>query len=152
MHFTMRNDSGAERKRSALFIHSQLGGDSKIGIFFTAPAALQNTGFLSHDYAAANDENWLYLPATDRVRKLPSSSRADYFMGTDLSYGDIKDNFKFGLDDWDFNLDEPKMLEQKSYLVLNGVAKNAEKAVELGYSRFSALIDPETIFPVQIQF
>ena len=152
MHFTMSNDAGGTRKRSALMIHLEDKGDIKIGIYFTSPAALQNTSFLSHDYVQGSDQNWLYLPVTDRVRKLPASSRGDYFMGTDLTYGDIKDNFKFALDDWDFSLGEDKIIDQKRYFSLRGVIKNEQKKQELGYASFDSLIDPQTLFPMHIQF
>ena len=152
MHFTMRNSAGSERKRSALFIHSQAPKQTKIGIYFTEPAGLRDTSFLSHDNSDSNDQNWLYMPATERVRKLPSSSRGDYFMGTDLSYGDIKDNFKFALEDWNFSLDEPKLENGKTFYMLRGLPKNETIKEELGYASFSAQIDPETWFPVNIQY
>ncbi|ABG39485.1 hypothetical protein Patl_0959 [Paraglaciecola sp. T6c] len=152
MHFTLHNDAGGVRKRSALFVHSVDQGDTKMGIYFTAPAALQNTGFLSYDKVSGSDENWLYLPATDRVRKLPASSKGNYFMGTDLTYGDIKDNFKFTLTDWDFTVGEKQVIEQKEYYVLKGTTKTTAKKVELGYSSFIALIDPETYFPLKIDY
>lgn len=152
MHFTMRNNSGSERKRSALLVHSQEPTHTKIGIYFTKPAGLKDTSFLSHDNSDSFDQNWLYLPATDRVRKLPSSSRGDYFMGTDLSYGDIKDNFKFALEDWDFSLGEPKIENGKVYYILQGTPKNEEIKQELGYASFTSKIDPKTWFPVNIKY
>lgn len=152
MHFTMRNDSGSERKRSALLVHSQEPSRTKIGIYFTEPAGLLNTSFLSHDNSDSYDQNWLYLPTTERVRKLPASSRGDYFMGTDLSYGDIKDNFKFALEDWNFSLSEPQIENNKTYYILQGTPKNEEIKQELGYASFTSKIDPQTWFPVNIKY
>lgn len=152
MHFIMRNDAGSERKRSALLVHSQTLTQTKIGIYFTEPAGLRDTSFLSHDNTESSDQNWLYLPATERVRKLPASSRGDYFMGTDLSYGDIKDNFKFALEDWEFSLGEPKIENGKTYYTLNGVSKSNAIKQEMGYASFSAQIDPETWFPIHIEY
>ena len=37
-----------------------------------------------------DDDQWLYLPAMRKVRRISVSDRADYFLGTDLSYEDIK--------------------------------------------------------------
>ena len=152
MHFTMRNNAGAERKRSALLVHVHALKQTKIGIYFTEPAGLKDTSFLSHDNTDSSDQNWLYLPATERVRKLPSSSRGDYFMGTDLSYGDIKDNFKFALEDWNFSLGEPTIKNNKTFYVLKGTAKNDVIKQEIGYASFSAVIDPETWFPINIKY
>jgi hypothetical protein len=152
MHFTMRNNSGSERKRSALLVHSQEPEHTKIGIYFTKPAGLKNTSFLSHDNSDSQDQNWLYLPATDRVRKLPASSRGDYFMGTDLSYGDIKDNFKFALEDWDFSLGKQAIENGETYYILQGTPKNEDIKQELGYASFTSKIDPKTWFPVNIKY
>jgi hypothetical protein len=152
MHFTLRNSSGSERKRSALLIHSEQHEQIKIAIFFTSPAALQDTVFLSHDYALQEDENWLYLPATKRVRRIPSANRGDYFMGTDLTYGDIKDDFKFSSDDWDFSLGEVPTDIPKNQRDLLGVAKSEEKKQELGYGSFYAVIDLNSYFPVELRY
>jgi len=95
MHFSLMDKSGRTRNRVATLVHSDTQDAVKIAIYFTAPAAISETSFLSHDYSEDIDQTWLYLPATDRVRRLPTSDRGDNFMGTDLTYGDVKDNFKF---------------------------------------------------------
>jgi hypothetical protein len=152
MHFILRNAKGNERKRSALLIHSERDEDIKIAIFFTSPAALQDTVFLSHDYALQEDENWLFLPATKRVRRIPSANRGDYFMGTDLTYGDIKDDFKFSADDWDFSLGDTPVEQADNYAVLLGLAKNDAKKSELGYASFYALVDLNSYIPVELRY
>ena len=152
MHFVLRNAAGIERKRSALLIHSEQHEKVKIGIFFTSPAALQNTVFLSHDNKLEEDENWLYLPVTKRVRRIPSTNRSDYFMGTDLSYGDIKDDFKFPIEDWDFRIGELSADIPANHAILLGVAKDEAKKTELGYSSFYALIDLNSYLPVLLRY
>lgn len=152
MHFVLRNAKGQERKRSALLIHAEQAEQIKIAIFFTAPASLQDTVFLSHDYKQQEDENWLYLPATKRVRRIPGASRSDYFMGTDLTYGDIKDDFKFSPDDWHFRLGEPPTDLPANHAILLGQAKNADKKHELGYASFYAVIDLQSFFPVELRY
>ena len=147
MHFRLVNGAGAERTREALMVHSDPGDVVKLGIFFTEPAAIRDTGFLSHDDEGA-DENWLFLPAVERVRRLPSSDRADYFMGTDLTYGDISDDFKFESGQWRFSGGGTQSRDGVAYATLNGEAASAEAVAENGYSRFEALVDTETWFPV----
>lgn len=152
MHFKLTNSAGNTRLRQALMCHSEASEAIRIAIFFTEPAMIRDTAFLSFDHSAREDENWLYLPATQRVRRLPVSDRGDYFMGTDLSYGDIKDDFKFGLEDWTFTASAEEVVEGVTYQRLEGVAKSPETAKALGYSRFSARIDSERRFPVDIVF
>ena len=152
MHFVLRNAAGRERKRSALLIHSEQQHQTKIAIFFTSPAALQDTVFLSHDFEQQEDENWLYLPVTKRVRRIPSANRGDYFMGTDMTYGDIKDDFKFSLEDWDFSLGESASNLPENHAVLLGVAKSEAKKHELGYASFYAVIDLNSYLPVEVRY
>lgn len=152
MHFTLRNGSGDTRQREALMFHSDTPETIRIAIFFTQPAMISETAFLTFDHRVGDDENWLYLPATERVRRLPVSDRGDYFMGTDLTYGDIKDDFKFGLEDWVFTSAQEETVDGASYLRLEGEAQSAQIAAETGYSGFTALIDTERHFPVEITY
>jgi hypothetical protein len=129
--------------------HAEREAITRVAIFFTSPAVIRDTAFLSYDRREGEDEHWLYLPATERVRRLPSSERGDAFMGTDLTYGDIKDDFRFGLEDWRFEHGgtAPSGLE-----VLRGRAVSPQVARELGYSAFEAHVDPETLFPRHVRF
>jgi hypothetical protein len=150
MVFRLESSSGSVRERRALMMHSDQGKTVQIAIYFTHPAAIADTAFLSHDHLEGTDENWLYLPATERVRRLPVSERGSNFMGSDLTYGDIKDNFKFGLDDWRFTHGGTD--KTTGHEVLKGVARTSSVAEELGYGSFVAQIDPQTLFPVQIMY
>lgn len=73
-------------------------------------------------------------------------------MGTDLTYGDIKDNFTFRLEDWHFSLEGQATHDGKTHQVLTGNAKSADIAAETGYGAFRALVDLNTLFPVVIDF
>ncbi|MEQ8515800.1 MAG: outer membrane lipoprotein-sorting protein [Chromatocurvus sp.] len=152
MHFALRNDAGATRQREARMFHSDTPDTIRIAIFFTQPAMISDTAFLSFDHRVGDDENWLYLPATERVRRLPVSDRGDYFMGTDLSYGDIKDDFKFGLDDWVFTGAREETAGGRRYVRLDGEAQSSQTVAETGYSQFTALVDVERNFPVEIAY
>ena len=152
MHFTLTNKSGKQRQRVALMAHSDDVDSTRLLISFTAPSALRGTAFVSHQSAQESDETWLFLPATERVRRIPSSQRSDYFLGTDLTYGDIEDNFKFGLDDWYFNSLSSVDYDGRSLPLLSGQVRGTEIAAELGYSAFTAIIDPDTLFPLQIEY
>lgn len=152
MNFQLLNAAGRNRTRVAVMAHSESDEQVRVAIYFTAPAAIEGTAFVNHEQGEQVDASWLYLPATERVRRLPNSERGDYFMGTDLTYGDIKDNFKFRLEDWHFTLGEDVQHQGARHAVLLGEARSAALAREMGYSAFMALVDPETLFPVVIEF
>ncbi|MFN3592209.1 MAG: outer membrane lipoprotein-sorting protein, partial [Thermaurantiacus sp.] len=147
MHFQLVAASGAVRRRQALMLHSDRRDAVRLAIFFQQPASIANTAFLSHDHRAKPDETWLFLPATERVRRIPASQRADAFLGTDLSFGDLKDGFRFAPEDWTFAGGEQRSFRGRPHLWLTGRARTPEIARETGYSAFRALICPETLFP-----
>lgn len=149
MIFKMINAKGRERNRSALMFHAQQDEKDTIAIYFTAPARIAETAFLSYDHEGdLEDENWLYMPATQRVRRLPTSDRGDYFLGTDLTYGDIKDNFKFKMEDWTFS----SAASDGALLGLKGTVKSPAIGKDMGYSAFIAKIDPKTWFPTEVVY
>lgn len=143
--FTIRNKDQT-RSRSAKMVRSETGATSRLLLVFDQPASIDGTAFLSYDHkpAAKVDETWLFLPATKRVRRVPSSDRGDSFMGTELSYGDVKDSFKFALADYTFSAGGEAA---NGRLILNGTAKSDKIAKETGYGSFSAEIDPANWFP-----
>jgi hypothetical protein len=152
MNFELTNKRGRSRERVALMAHSEIEGATRVAIFFTAPAAIQNTAFLSHEYETSEDDSWLYLPATERVRRLPAAERGDAFMGTDLSYGDIRDNFRFPPEHWRFRANGTHEVDGRELIVLDGMAQSEDSAREMGYGRFEALVDETSLFPVQIEY
>ncbi|MEL7109787.1 MAG: outer membrane lipoprotein-sorting protein [Pseudomonadota bacterium] len=152
MHFQLTSSSNRVREREALMLHSDIGVTERIAIYFTEPTVIEETAFLSFNHSAREDENWLYLPATERVRRLPAGDRGDYFLGTDLTYGDIKDNFKFALDDWQFELGEPAPFNGQVVPVLKGTARTPDIGIEMGYASFSAKIDETSGFPIWIEY
>src|SRR6056297_661826 len=152
MHFKLVNKRGRTRERVALMAHSEIEDATRVAIFCTAPAAIQNTEFLSHEYETSEDDSWLYLPATERVRRLPAAERSDAFMGTDLSYGDIRDNFRFPPKHWHFRGNGTRAVDDRELIVLEGLASSADSAREMGYGRFEALVDETSLFPLRIEY
>lgn len=58
--------------------------------FFT-PADVKDTGLLTMDYPGNDSDQWLYLPALDRVRRISSSRKGGRFVGSDFYYEDLRD-------------------------------------------------------------
>ena len=152
MNFKLINKRGRSRERVALMAHSEIETTTRVAIFFTAPAAIQNTAFLSHEHALSDDDAWLYLPATERVRRLPASERGDAFMGTDLSYGDIRDNFRFPPEYWRFRANGTRQVDGRELIALDGLASSEHSAREMGYGRLEALVDQTSLFPVVVEY
>jgi hypothetical protein len=59
-------------------------------IVFHAPPAIKDTRFLQVEYEDRDDDQWIYLPALKRVRRIAAQESGQSFMGTDFSYEDMK--------------------------------------------------------------
>jgi hypothetical protein len=72
-------------------------------MFFLSPADVEGTGFLVHDHGSGEKDNdqWLYLPALHKTKRIASSDRSAAFMGSDLTYADMG---RFVIDDWNYTL------------------------------------------------
>ena len=91
------NRRGQERKRSSIYIRKnykgQKGLDTKTVIFILSPPQVKGTAFMNWSYLQddKDDNQWLYLPALRKVRRLSASEKEDSFMGTDFTYDDMGD-------------------------------------------------------------
>jgi len=63
-------------------------GDKSISTFLT-PADVKGTKTLTHEHVERDDDQWLYLPALKRVKRIASSNKSGSFMGSEFSYEDI---------------------------------------------------------------
>lgn len=58
---------------------------------FIKPGNIRNVGLLTWEQGKAKeDDQWLYLPAGKRVKRITGGSKKNLFMGTDLSYEDLR--------------------------------------------------------------
>ncbi|MEA1973387.1 MAG: outer membrane lipoprotein-sorting protein, partial [Candidatus Cloacimonadota bacterium] len=87
------NSRGDERVREIKQYLKDFGKMEKKIMFFVAPADVYNTSFMnwSYDEDGKDDDQWIYLPALKRVKRISSDSKSDYFMGSDFTYDDLGD-------------------------------------------------------------
>ncbi|HTC64495.1 MAG TPA: outer membrane lipoprotein-sorting protein [Candidatus Saccharimonadales bacterium] len=85
------------------FLLSRIGsfGNGKILLRFTDPAELRGVKLLSINQPGTPDQQWIYTPATERVRSITPRERSEHFAGSDFTYEDIAehplDNFTYQL-------------------------------------------------------
>lgn len=63
-------------------------GDKSLTIFDN-PRDIKGTAFLSYTHKAGDDDQWIYLPALKRVKRISSRNKSGSFMGSEFSYEDI---------------------------------------------------------------
>jgi len=63
-------------------------GDKSMSIFDT-PNDVKGTAFLTYSHALDADEQWMYLPALKRVKRINSKNKSGPFMGSEFAYEDL---------------------------------------------------------------
>lgn len=63
-------------------------GDKSMSIF-DEPADVKGTAFLTFSHAKEPDDQWLYLPALKRVKRINSKNKSGPFMGSEFAYEDL---------------------------------------------------------------
>ncbi len=139
----MTDRHGKKRVRETRAFRKYFGDEKRTAIFYLKPKNIKDTAFLTYDYAEKekDDDQWLYLPAMRKVRRISASDRGDYFLGTDLSYEDIKLETRVSLKDYTRKtLSESEVDGVHCYLV-EETAIDSDTAEELGHSRRESCVD-----------
>ncbi len=90
MKLTNRNgDSSTRRLRlKTLEVPAEGRGDKSLSIF-DHPRDVKGTAFLSHTRILEPDDQWLYLPALKRVKRISSANKSGPFVGSEFAYEDL---------------------------------------------------------------
>ena len=86
----LRNKHGQESKRQLrVKVLETDGGGNKSLFVFDRPRDVRGTALLVHTHKNKNDDQWLYLPALKRVKRISSSNQSGSFMGSEFAYEDM---------------------------------------------------------------
>ena len=90
MTMLLRDRQGRESIRQMRFKVLEVQGDGDRSLFvFDQPRDVQGTALLTHAHVNTQDDQWLYLPALKRVKRINASRRSGSFMGSEFSYEDM---------------------------------------------------------------
>lgn len=86
----LRNSQGEEsiREMKNKTLEVENDGDKSL-VIFDQPRDVKGTAFLSFTHKSGPDDQWLYLPALKRVKRIASNNKSGPFMGSEFAYEDI---------------------------------------------------------------
>jgi hypothetical protein len=86
----LRNAKGDETIRKMKIKALEVSGDGdKALTIFQQPRDVKGTAFLSFSHAVKSDEQWMYLPALKRVKRIASRNKSGPFMGSEFAFEDL---------------------------------------------------------------
>jgi outer membrane lipoprotein-sorting protein len=112
MVITAKDGSTSERLIDQ-YSKDDANGNARTVIVFQRPANVAGTRFLTIENTSGNSDQWIFLPALGKVRRIAASESGGSFMGTDFSYDDIS------IADRDVSLDTHTLLREENF---NGIA------------------------------
>src|SRR5437660_8252062 len=83
-----------DRSERSLELRTLEGPDAgdKTLLIFKDPPDVRGTTLLTHENRGGDDDQWLYLPALRRSRRIGSSNKSNSFVGSELAYEDLAPN------------------------------------------------------------
>ncbi len=121
-------------------------GESANLIRFLEPRDVSGTGLLSIDRADGANEQWLYLPALDRVRRVSGDRKGGRFVGSDLYLEDLQARSPAK--------DKHRLVGRET---VNGIACEVLESIPLDpadsvYRKRVSWIDPATLLPERVDY
>lgn len=118
-------------------------------IQFSAPADVKGTSFLAVEHTGREDDQWLYLPALRKTRRISSSDQTDNFVGSDFTYEDLNTE---DLDAFKYTLKEEATLDGVACYHIEAIPVTEAKKKETGYSKRELYIRKNDYVAQKIMF
>jgi len=134
MEMILIDKHGNRRIRKMKNYSMDKGNDVHSVIFFLSPADVRNTAFLTYDYddSDKDDDQWLYLPALKKTKRIASSDKSSSFMGSDFTYSDMTSR---DVDDYTYRIAKESSVRGHKVWVMESIPKTQKTIDETGYTK-----------------
>ena len=148
MRLTMilRNRQGQESQRQVRVQSLEVEGDGDKSLsIFDSPRDVKGSAFLSHTHALIPDDQWLYLPALKRVKRISSANKSGPFMGSEFAYEDLTSQ---EVDKYTYQwLNDEKLGERET-----AVIERYPTYKHSGYTRQRVWVDKDIYQAIKVEF
>ena len=146
LKMVLRNRHGetSERLNHSTTLEVTGDGDKSL-IVFDTPKDVKGTAFLSHTHAVKPDDQWLYLPALKRVKRISSSNKSGPFVGSEFAYEDLASQ---EIEKYKYKFIKDGEFEGKAAYVIEQYPQYRHS----GYKRQLVWLDKEIYRPLKVEF
>lgn len=146
MTMVLRNSQGqkSERRMRTKALEILDDGDKTLTIF-DEPRDVKGTAFLNFSHAKIPDEQWIYLPALKRVKRIASRNKSGPFMGSEFAYEDMT---TFEIEKFAFQYVGDGVFQDRDMYIVDQYPVDEFS----GYTRQKVWIDKERYIPYKIEF
>ncbi|MDC9727739.1 MAG: outer membrane lipoprotein-sorting protein [Methyloprofundus sp.] len=144
MVLTNKNGDEHRRKLAMKVLEIEEDGDKSLSVF-NSPRDVKGTAFLSFTHALDADEQWLYLPALKRVKRISSSNKSGPFLGSEIAFEDLS---SFELEKYTYTYLKDELLDSIDCFVI----ENKPQYEYSGYVRTIVWVDKLRYIPMKIDY
>ncbi len=143
---TLRTRKGDEVVREMRSKSFEVDGDGDMGLtIFDTPLDVKGTAFLNHSHTTKNDDQWIFLPALKRVKRIASRNKSGPFLGSEFAFEDLS---SFEIEKFSFKYLRDESLEEQETFVIEMVPTDKYS----GYTKVHGWVDKEHYRPQKLVF
>ena len=148
LEMVLRNAAGKESRRT-LYITTLEVPDESVGdksmVVFDNPNDIKGTALLSHANILDPDDQWLFLPALKRVKRISSANKSGPFVGSEFAFEDFT---ALELNKYDYTW----LREEEIDGLVADVVERTPRYENSGYTRQVSWIDRDVNQVRQVEF
>jgi len=146
MTMTLINANNQKRERKMKMIILEKESGDKSLMTFLSPADVKGTKFLNYEHINKDDDQWLYLPALKRVKRIASKNKSGSFMGSEFSYEDLS---SFSIEKYRFE-GEAELVNLNNKETYKGDRKPVSKTS--GYTKQISWVDAKNFLIKKVEY
>jgi outer membrane lipoprotein-sorting protein len=142
---------GKKSRRSLETFYKQGEGDDDCNLLrFLEPPTVRGTALLTREASGRADDQWVYLPAFKKTRKVASNKRTNRFAGTDFTYEDLRTE-DFEASTYSRKADASMKVDGKEVACYVVEAKPKDKDLS-GYSKREIWVEKDRLLTLKVLF
>lgn len=146
LEMILRNRHGQASTRLLEISTLEMDGDGDRSLtVFKSPRDIAGTAFLSYTHALVPDDQWLYLPALKRVKRIASANKSGPFVGSEFAYEDLSSS---EVEKYAYRWLRDEKFEGRTAFVLEEYPQYEHS----GYTRRVVWLDQEMQQPLKVEF
>lgn len=131
-----KRENTSEREMQVQALEGKGEEGDKTLMVFLSPKDQKGTSLLTYAHKDRDDDQWLYLPALKRVKKIASSKKSGPFMGSEFSFEDIGGQ---NVEDYTYKYLRDETYEGQDCFVVESYPKDKNS----GYTKIVSWIDKQ---------
>ena len=141
---TLRNtNNGNIQDKNMYMLQKDFPDREMVSMFFHSPSDVRNVSFLVANYnesIVSDDEQWMYLPAFRKVRRISGQDKRGAFMGSTYSYSDLD---KLRVKDYHSTLEGEEKVNGRDSWKIERIPVSQDVINKNGYNRTLLWVDKD---------